>query len=243
MKYYKILNNNEFIGIANSKNFIKYSPIARYFLRSNEQEGEYINLDGQLYRASWMAPITQQENYISVTIIEISYEEYEIYAAAIANNETIIIPPEPDEPSGGEEVNPVDIESIEFIRISKINEMSYICRQTIEAGFDLELHNEIQHFSLTTQDQLNLMGLSAMVQTQSLIPYHADGQEVTFYTKEEINQIIDAANTLKVYHTTYFNALKVYINVLETIEEISAIEYGTPIPEEYKTEVLKVLEE
>ena len=43
MKYYKILNNDEFLGIATSNNFIKYSPIARCFLRSNEQEGEYIN--------------------------------------------------------------------------------------------------------------------------------------------------------------------------------------------------------
>lgn len=242
MKYYKILNNNEFIGIANSKNFIKYSPIARYFLRSNEQEGEYINLDGQLYRASWMAPITQQENYISATIVEIGYEEYEIYAAAIANNETIIIPPEPDEPSDGEELNPIDIESIEFIRTSKVNEMSYICRQTIEAGFDLVLRGETKHFSLTTQDQLNLMNLNIIAQTQELMPYHADGEECTFYTAEEIKEIINAATSFKNYQIAYHNALKAYINALDTIEAIAAIEYGTPIPDEYKSDVLKILE-
>ena len=93
MKYYKILNNDEFIGIATSKNFIKYSPIARCFLRSNEQEGEYINLDGKLYRSTWMAPIVQLEEYTSAIVIEITYEQYEIFAAAIINNETIIIPP------------------------------------------------------------------------------------------------------------------------------------------------------
>ena len=241
MKYYKILNN-ELIGVVSSKNFIKYSPIANYFLRSDEQNGEYINLDGTLYRATWMAPIVKQEPYISAIVVEISEEEYNIYANAIINNETIEIPSQEPIPNTEEEINPIDVESLEFIRSSKLTEMSYACRTAIEAGFDLELHNEIQHFSLTTQDQLNLMGLSAMAQTQSLIPYHADGEEATFYTSEEINQIVDAANALKIYHTTYFNALKAYINALETIEEIGAIEYGTPIPDEYKSDVLKILE-
>ena len=241
MKYYKILNN-ELIGVVSSKNFIKYSPIANYFLRSDEQNGEYINLDGTLYRATWMAPIVKQEPYISAIVVEISEEEYNTYANAIINNETIEIVPQEPIPNAEEEINPIDVESLEFIRSSKLTEMSHACRTTIEAGFDLELHNEIQHFSLTTQDQLNLMGLSAMTQTQSLIPYHADGEEVTFYTSEEINQIVDAANALKIYHTTYFNALKAYINALETIEEIGAIEYGTPIPDEYKSDVLKILE-
>ena len=81
-----------------------------------------------------------------------------------------------------------------------------------------------------------------IAQTQSLIPYHADGQETTFYTSDEINEIIQTATDLKIYNTTYFNALKGYINSLETIEEIGAITYGTPIPEEYKSDVLKVLE-
>ena len=82
-----------------------------------------------------------------------------------------------------------------------------------------------------------------MAQIQSLIPYHADGEECTFYTSEEINEIVETATAFKIYHTTYYNALKHYINALETIEEISAIEYGTPIPEEYKSDVLKALEQ
>lgn len=243
MKYYKLLNNNEFIGIATSKNFIKYSPVAKCFLRSDEQNGEYINLNGQLYRAMWMAPIIQLEEYIPAIIVEIEYSEYEIYAEAIINNETIVIPSGNPSSDEEEETSQIDIESLEFVRSSKIQEMSYACRTTIEAGFDLDIHDEKQHFSLTTQDQLNLMSLGAMAQTQSLIPYHADGEQTTFYTSEEINEIVEAANSFKIYHTTYYNALKDYINALETIEEISAITYGVEIPEEYKSNVLKILEE
>lgn len=82
-----------------------------------------------------------------------------------------------------------------------------------------------------------------MAQTATLIPYHADGEETTFYTNEEINDIIDTANSFKIYHTTYFNALKIYINALNSIEEIGTIKYGIEIPEEYKTDVLKALEQ
>ena len=85
------------------------------------------------------------------------------------------------------------------------------------------------------------MSLSIMAQTQSTVPYHADGEECIFYTAEEINQIVNAANAHKIYHTTYYNALKIYINALETIEDIAAIEYGVEIPEEYQTDVLKSL--
>lgn len=85
------------------------------------------------------------------------------------------------------------------------------------------------------------MSLSIMAQTEELIPYHADGEECIFYTAEEINTIVSAANTHKIYHTTYYNALKRYVNSLNTIEDVLAVEYGIEIPEEYQTEVLKTL--
>ena len=120
--------------------------------------------------------------------------------------------------------------------------MNYSCRATIEAGFDLIIRGETAHFSLTTQDQLNLMNLNLMAQTEELIPYHADGEECIFYTADEINQIVAAAASFKNYQLAYYNALKTYINELDTIEAIATIEYGTPIPDEYKSDVLRVLE-
>lgn len=49
------------------------------------------------------------------------------------------------------------------------------------------------------------------------------------------------ATSFKTYHVSYFNALRAYIESIDTIENIRAITYGTPIPEEYQSEVLKVL--
>ena len=122
--------------------------------------------------------------------------------------------------------------------------MSYECNKTIENGFDVELQEEIHHFSLTVQDQLNLITLSTMAaQGIEQIPYHADGELCKFYTPAEINAIVNQATIWKTYHTTYFNALKAYINSLQTIEEIGAITYGIELPEEFKTDVLRALEQ
>ena len=243
MKYYKLIIEHQIIGVASSNNFIRYSPLVDCFLRSNEIEGEYICFQGKLYRTTWMSSIQIQQPYTLVDAIEISEEEYQIFMEAIEQNHELPEDPDYIEPDIEPAEDPIDIASIEFIRSSKINEMSRICRTTIESGIDLEIHDETKHFSLTTQDQLNLMSAQTMAQTQTLIPYHADGEETDFYTNEEINQIAEAAAAFKVQHTTYYNSLKTYINALETIEEISAITYGVEIPDEYKSDVLKVLEQ
>lgn len=240
MQYYKLILENTIIGAITSNNFIYYSPVAQCYLRCDENKGEYISYKGQLYRTTWMRPIVIQEEFIEVQVTEISYAEYQLLEQAIINNE--VIEADDDEPIEEPIDIEIDDETLDFIRASKINEMSYICRRTIETGFDLELRGENHHFSLDTQDQLNLISLSAMAQTQSMIPYHADGEMCIFYTAEEMNEIVETATAFKVYHTTYYNALKGYINALDTIEAISAIEYGTPIPEEYKSDVLRMLE-
>lgn len=243
MKFYKLVQDNQIIGVVNSGNFFKFSPITNCFLRSNESEGEYISYNGNLYRSTWMLPSAEPKEHIEVLVLEISQEEYEIYASAIENNEAII-----EEQTNNEEaeeeiyIDPIDQYSINFIRTSKIKEMSRICNQTIENGFDIEIQGETHHFSLTVQDQLNLITLSSMA-TQGVqqIPYHADGELCKFYTAAEINTIVNQATIFKTYHTTYYNALKAYINSLETIEEIGAITYGIELPEEFQTDVLRAI--
>ena len=246
MKYFKILVDNVIVGAITSNEFMRYLPITDCFVRATEQNGEYVTYEGKFYRATWMCPIVQYVDYTDALILAITKEEYDIFREAIDNNEEIIDDGDDEEEQEQEQpipyIDPIDAETIDFIRSSKLSEMSRACRQTIEAGFDISIHGATRHFSLTTQDQLNLMGLESLAKTTTEIPYHADGEEVIFYTQDEINAIIAAANSFKIYQTTYHNALKEYINSLETIEEISAIQYGIDIPEKFKTEVLKVLE-
>lgn len=242
MKYYKIIKDNTFIGVVTSDNFVRYQQKHGVFISTTERRGEFIEYNNKLYRGTWMTPSSSNTEglYEIADIIEITEEKYNEFKTAIENNATIF-----DNEEQVPKITPIDpIEqlSFEFILNNKLEELSTNCRLTIENGFDLELRGEIRHFSLTTQDQLNLMNLNMLAQTQQLIPYHADGEACEFYTPNEINEIIAAANTFKNYQIAYNNSLKAYVNALESVEEISAITYGTPIPEEYKTDVLKVLE-
>lgn len=246
MNYYKIIYNNNLIGVINSYNF--FEEINDKLIASNDILGQYIEYENTLYRDYWMQPAYGNRHFLQASIQSISEANYNAYIQAKINNQPInenepdnnnqTIPEEPIEPEYNSD------SMIEYIRSSKFNEMSYACRTTIENGFDLWISdNQYHHFSLTTQDQLNLMAASTQLETVELIPYHADGEPSKYYTVDEMRQIIAAANQFKTYHTAYYNSLKNYINSLSTIEEIAAITYGTKIPEEYQTEVLKTIEQ
>ena len=242
MTYYKLITNAQIIGVSTSEQCYCFQEKHTMLMRTIVSKAEYIECSEALYHAWWMAPIkTDLYQYQLVDVIEITEQEYNILAPI---SDPIPVEDDDDEPEDPviEPVDPVEEITIDYVRTAKLAEMSRACRETIEAGFDLILRGETYHFSLTTQDQLNLMSLSVMTATQELIPYHADGEECVFYTAEEINQIIAEANSFKTYQTTYHNALKTYINALDTIEAIAAITYGTPIPDEYKSDVLRVLE-
>ena len=133
--------------------------------------------------------------------------------------------------------------TIEFVKTSKIAEMNNKCNKTIIAGFDAVLSDgKVYHFSLTTQDQLNLITLSTMLESgETAIPYHADGELCRFYSAADIKTILETATQFKTYHVSYFNSLKSYILSLDKIESVRAIVYGISIPPEYQSDVLKVL--
>ena len=42
------------------------------------------------------------------------------------------------------------------------------------------------------------------------------------------------------YHTTYCNAINMWIIGCQTAEELNAIFYGADVPEQYQSDVLKV---
>jgi len=53
--------------------------------------------------------------------------------------------------------------------------------------------------------------------------------------------VIAEATKWKTYHTTYYNALKNYVNSLDDVHQITEIQYGIELPEEYQSDVLKAL--
>ena len=237
MKYYKIKENENIIGVINSNNFRILQPRHNFLMISNEEKGQFVEYQDKLYRDTWMTPpVNDSINYLLAEIVEISEKNYEDYLELISKGEENI--PEfvdNNVPVIIEEVN-TNIYDVATAKQIKLAALSSACHQAIEKGFDFES----KHYSLTAYDQLNIATLSSLIANgKTEVLYHADGELVKYYSAARFKVIAEMAAHHIGYHTTYYNALKAYINSLENEEDILAIQYGDEIPEEYQTAILK----
>lgn len=241
--YYKIINNNNIVGVATSINFRKYQKKHGVILFSNENDAEYIESNNVLYHDDWLKALqTYDINYISAQIIQIDINEYEFLKQSFEEMDQI--PVEEDTPIE-EDIDEIieENQTLEFIKESKIKYMSYMCKSIITSGFDIVLSDgESHHFSMEIEDQIKIQTLAMKAQSgQQLLPWHSDGELCVFYPAEDILSIYNELEKLQTFHTTYFNSLKYYIESLDTVEGVNSIYYGINIPEEYQSEVLKYL--
>lgn len=244
MNYYKLINGKNIVGIGLSLDFRKFQKKHGVILFCDEQFAQYIQYKDTLYHDDWMLPVTTDlYEYESAKVIEIDEDEYNTLKKSLEIEDKILIEPETPAEQEPEYVDPDTEITVEYVKGVKIAEMNNTCNQTITNGFDVMLSDgETYHFSLTTQDQLNLITLSSMVASgETQIPYHADGELCKFYSAEDINTIITMATQFKTFQVSYFNALKAYIETMDDIETISGVTYGIDIPAEHQSEVLKVL--
>lgn len=140
-----------------------------------------------------------------------------------------VTPPEPYEPTLAE------------LKTAKKQEISKACEQIIYSGISVTLSDEsTEHFALTEHDQLNLFGKQVQLAAGAeQLEYHSDGQPCRYYSVADMQTIITAAMQHVSYHTTYCNALNMWIAGCENTEEVQRIHYGADIPEEYQSDVLK----
>ena len=97
-----------------------------------------------------------------------------------------------------------------------------------------------EHFALTEHDQLNLFGKQVQLAAGAeQMEYHSDGQPCRYYSAVDMQTIITTAMWHVSYHTTYCNALNMWIVGCESAEEVQQIFYGADVPEQYQSEVLK----
>ena len=140
-----------------------------------------------------------------------------------------VTPPEPYEPTIAE------------LQSSKKQEISQACEQIIYAGIDVTLADgTTEHFSLTEHDQLNLFGKQVQLASGAeQLEYHSDGQACRYYSAADMQTIITAAMQFVSYHTTYCNAINMWIAGCESTDDIQQIYYGADVPEQYRSDVLK----
>ena len=147
----------------------------------------------------------------------------------------------PETPVGPGEPPKPYVPTLEELQAAKRREISVACQQIIYQGVNVQLSDgSTDHFALTIEDQLNLFGKQIQVTSGAAqIEYHADGQPCRFYSAEDMQAIITAAMWHVSYHTTYCNAINMWIAGCETAEEIQVIFYGADVPPAYQSEVLQ----
>lgn len=127
------------------------------------------------------------------------------------------------------------------LQAAKKREIAADCERLIYAGINVTLGDgSTEHYALTIEDQLNLFGKQSQLATGATqLEYHADGQPCRYYSAADMQAIIQAAMWHVSYHTTYCNALNMWIASTETADDISMIFYGADVPELYQSDVLR----
>lgn len=165
-----------------------------------------------------MKPVGEDITALLVTVDQITEEEYNAIFETIEKGEEVEVIDEPIEEPVVQEPQEEEstVVTVDYVRKLKLAEISRACNQAIVSGVDIILSDgETHHFSLTEQDQSNLIALSLSVaRGETAIPYHADDELCVFYSAEDITTIVNNATAYITYHTTYHNSLKAYVKSL-----------------------------
>ena len=132
---------------------------------------------------------------------------------------------------------------LEAAKSARISELSAACNAAIVAGCDVTLSATTGHISLTDEDQINLTtAVGAVNQGAEGYPYHLDGQLCAIYPAADIIAMGEAATAHKLYHTTYCNHLMAWARRCDTPEDVAAITYGSPLPDDLAANMTAILE-
>ena len=113
-------------------------------------------------------------------------------------------------------------EPINEVISQKKSELSAECEKAIIAGVDVG----DAHYSLTIEDQANILALTPLAQAGNSVFYHSDSNMCCEYSPDEFNKIVNAVTAHKTLQTTYCNLLMRQVEEMSDVEEIKAVEYG-----------------
>ena len=123
----------------------------------------------------------------------------------------------------GELIDVTEIsEPIENIISQKKAELSAECEKFIVTGVDVG----DAHYSLTIEDQANILALTPLAQAGNSVFYHQDGEMCREYSSDEFLAVVNAATVFKTLQTTYCNLLMRQVEAMTDAEEVKAVKYG-----------------
>lgn len=234
---YKILYNDITIDVIKKIKYCRYLPgINRMILTDAISANCIVSSDGsEVYHLAGTPSLP--EGYKTVTIVPIDKAEYDYLTSLISRGE------------------PIQADLLKS-RENKIAEMSIASRNTIYAGVDITLSDGVTyHFSFTDQDQSQIGLLTIAAKTASMLemmgqatnetgkdyPWHPDGGDCIFYSREDMITIGTVMQNYITHQNSYFHALRNYIQSMSSALRISEITYGIEVPKIYCGDVYQTV--
>lgn len=133
-----------------------------------------------------------------------------------------------------EEVN------LDEVKAQKIREMSEEIQSLIEEGVEIGTSKGMEHFSMTTHDQMNIAALynyANMAENEDIqIFYHADGKMSRPFSRDEIHDLYHGMVMFTQQHLNAFNIAKHYVLSLNSASDVQNVTLNSPIPESFQKE-------
>lgn len=208
---YKIIKDNKVIDVVAHADFIRFlSPGS--VIRTTKSEAQGIT--GSDYKTLYSFTFVDSSIPV-VTVEEVNAEEFNRLKGLLNSEQEIV----------------ANSKLLATVKETVIARLSDICKNEIISGFSIILSDgQLYSFKLTAEDQLNLLNIENQLHNgnDSFI-YHATSMPCKSYSFEDMSKVIKAFRHHVLYHTTYFNVAKQYINSLTDINKIKTFFYGLDI--------------
>ena len=139
-------------------------------------------------------------------------------------------------------VEPVDLLYEEFLREEKLAELQKACQDAIYEGVEVATSEGMKKFSLTLQDQINLLRLQNLIDKGiSAMPYHADGEPIRHWSSDDVQKILHEADRHIMYHRVYFSLLREWLR-RTSYPDFLGIDYGDALPDDLAQKMVEILQ-
>ena len=207
---YKIIQNGRIIDVVQNNFFVKFLPTGHTaFTDKSSAEGIVGSDEFTVYS------FLPRKGFKEVSIEEITQDEFSRLCELLNSCEEVFN----------------DNSILNTAKTAAISRLSAACKNKISDGFTIKLSDGAHHnFKLTQEDQLNLLALENQLKFgEAPFIYHETDKPCQVFSREDIVTIIGAFRKHVLYHTTYFNTAKQYIQSLTSTEKINMFTYGMDI--------------
>ena len=209
---YKIIYKSKVIDVVENPKFLRFLSSGYIAITDKSSAQGIAGSDG---KTIYSLGNTNYSKALVVTIEKISLEEFNRLQDLLNSEQEVY----------------ADAGEIAKAKEAVIKNLSELCNQEIISGFSIKLSDgKLSSFKLTAEDQINLLNLENQLNSEAkAFVYHATNEPCRVFTRKDITKIVRAYRKHVLYHTTYFNIAKQYINSLSDINKINTFAYGTNI--------------